>query len=233
MNRQEYYPIQNNDQISWLGNFRGKLPGHCDRLGIAAGDYTPILKDAAYLAYLLGTWIGALRTYSKACTVYMELAQMGHGSSERPTFPDPPLPDGVEEVPPGALRRIFAFVQRLKKTPDCDQATQRDLGLLPRPDYAEHRAPGFEPSLLPWQTGQMVKVRFFKYGHEGVLVQSRRGDLDGSWEQVGVTTASPWFDKRPLLVAGQPEVREYRLCFWDKGEGNGDWTAVSRVTVSP
>jgi hypothetical protein len=40
-------------------------------------------------------------------------------------------------------------------------------------------------------------------------------------------------DERPLLVAGQPEVREYRMRFWDKGTPNGDWTDVVKVTVSP
>jgi len=34
-------------------------------------------------------------------------------------------------------------------------------------------------------------------------------------------------------VAGQPEVREYRLRFWDAGEENGDWTNVASTTVSP
>ncbi|MCA1963224.1 MAG: hypothetical protein LDL31_04705 [Prosthecobacter sp.] len=40
-------------------------------------------------------------------------------------------------------------------------------------------------------------------------------------------------DERPLLVAGAPEVREYRMRFWDKGTPNGDWTDVVKVTVSP
>ena len=35
------------------------------------------------------------------------------------------------------------------------------------------------------------------------------------------------------LVAGQPEVREYRMRFWDKGTPNGDWTPVQKQTVSP
>ena len=35
------------------------------------------------------------------------------------------------------------------------------------------------------------------------------------------------------LAAGQPEVREYRMRFWDKGTPNGDWTDIVRITVSP
>jgi len=29
-------------------------------------------------------------------------------------------------------------------------------------------------------------------------------------------------DERPLLAAGTPEVREYRMRLWDKGTPNGD-----------
>ena len=37
---------------------------------------------------------------------------------------------------------------------------------------------------------------------------------------------------RPLLVPGQPEIREYKLRFWDAGQENGDWTDVASATVS-
>ncbi|WP_461784857.1 hypothetical protein [Prosthecobacter sp.] len=42
-----------------------------------------------------------------------------------------------------------------------------------------------------------------------------------------------YMDERPLLQAGTPEFREYRMRFWDKGPPNGDWTDVVKVTVSP
>ncbi len=48
-----------------------------------------------------------------------------------------------------------------------------------------------------------------------------------------IDTESPYMDERPLLVAATPEVREYRMRFWDKGTPNGDWTDVVKVTVSP
>jgi hypothetical protein len=40
-------------------------------------------------------------------------------------------------------------------------------------------------------------------------------------------------DDRPLLVAGTPEVRKYRLRYWDKGLANGDWSATATITVGP
>ena len=76
-----------------------------------------------------------------------------------------------------------------------------------------------------------MRLTFFKYSHMGVHIESRRGN--GLWEFLSVDTETPYLDERPLLGAGQPEVREYRMRFWDKGTPNGDWTDVSSVTVSP
>lgn len=50
---------------------------------------------------------------------------------------------------------------------------------------------------------------------------------------MAVDSESPYLDERPLLVAGTPEVRKYRLRYWDKGTPNGDWSAVLNITVAP
>lgn len=69
-----------------------------------------------------------------------------------------------------------------------------------------------------------------KHGHTGAHFESRRAG--GDWEFLGVDTESLYVDTRPLLVAGKPEVREYRAQFWDHGQPNGDWTDVARITVA-
>jgi hypothetical protein len=59
--------------------------------------------------------------------------------------------------------------------------------------------------------------------------------LGGAFQPAGAAPAR-WCcppSPRPLLVAGQPEVRECRMRFWDQGTPNGDWTDVVKVTVSP
>ena len=79
--------------------------------------------------------------------------------------------------------------------------------------------------------GERVKLMFTKYSHDGVIVESRRGD--GDWEVLGVVVTKPWYDERDLLVANVPEIREYRLRWWDKGIVNGEYTAVQRVNIGP
>ncbi len=61
--------------------------------------------------------------------------------------------------------------------------------------------------------------------------ESKRGA--GGWEFIGIDTGSPYMDERPLLAAGQPEVREYRVRYWDKATPNGDWTASAKIAVAP
>jgi hypothetical protein len=48
---------------------------------------------------------------------------------------------------------------------------------------------------------------------------------------LAVDMVTPYIDNQPLLVANTPETREYRMSFWDAGEANGDWTAVTKVMV--
>ena len=42
-----------------------------------------------------------------------------------------------------------------------------------------------------------------------------------------------YLDLRPLLDPLLPEIREYRLRYWDKGDANGEYSAVQRVNVGP
>ena len=76
---------------------------------------------------------------------------------------------------------------------------------------------------------QQGRINFTKYTHQGVYVESRRGG--SAWEFLAIDTERPYVDERPLVVAGTPEVREYRLRYWDKGTPNGPWTDVAKITV--
>ena len=50
---------------------------------------------------------------------------------------------------------------------------------------------------------------------------------------LAIDTEVPYLDDRPLQVAGTPEVRKYRLRYWDKGNPNGDWSDTATITVGP
>jgi hypothetical protein len=233
MKRQNYYPSRIGDQVNWLDNFSVKLPIHGAAVGLAAGDITAAVNDAKYGNYLLGTWLSAVRAFAPSTTEAVDGALTGTGTTAiaLPTFTAPALPTGVTAPLPGVLTRLFALIGQIKKASGYTETIGADLNIIGPPE-TEKSEPKFLPELVQGATGQTVKLTFYKYTHMGVYIESRRGP-GGAWEFLGIDTESPYVDERPLLAATTPEVREYRMRFWDKGTPNGDWTAVSKVTVSP
>jgi hypothetical protein len=53
----------------------------------------------------------------------------------------------------------------------------------------------------------------------------------GEWFALGADNSKPHYDPRPLLDPALPEVREYRLRWWDKGEPNGEFSPVQKIVV--
>ena len=102
---------------------------------------------------------------------------------------------------------------------------------IPPPPPGSNQPPRISLSINQTPAMQEVLVKFFKDGHEGIWLESRRGA--GAWEFVSISTKSPYTDTRALLNPAQAEVREYRAMFWDSGQPNGDWCDVAKITVSP
>lgn len=232
MKRQDYYPSRIGDQVNWLANYAVKLPLHGATLGVAPADVTASVNDAKYANYVLGTWLSAVRSFSPSTTDAVDDVLTGSGTDPMvlPTFTAPALPAGVSAALPGTLTRLFALIAKLKLSAGYTEAIGTDLGVVGS-ETTEKALPKFLTELMQGAGCQCVKLTFYKYTHMGVHIEGRRGA--GAWEFLGVDTESPYMDERPLLVAGVPEVREYRMRFWDKGTANGDWTDVGRVTVSP
>ena len=235
MKRNEYYPRQLGDRPEWHHNFATKLPGYATAFGLSTGVVNAAVADNLTLAYGLGDWITNVRKFAPACTAGLELLASGSGDGDF-AFPGytaptpPPLPGGITAVLPGALDRTFLLVKEIKGKKAYTSAMGLDLRIVGEEDAAEHNRPEFNLKTEAGDGCHCVKIRFKKFGHTGVVIYSKRGS--GGWELLGIDTVSPYQDERPLLVAGQPEIREYKLRFWDAGNENGDWTDVASITVS-
>jgi hypothetical protein len=232
MRRKEYFPGRIGDQVNWLDNFAVKLPIHGPTLGVSAGDITAAVNDARYARYVLGTWLSAVRNFAPSTTDAVDevLGGVGTEPMDLPTFTAPALPAGVTAALPGTLTRIFTLIAQMKLNGNYTETIGTDLGVVGE-EETEKPAPKQSATVEQGSGCQCVRLTFAKYGHMGVHIESRRGT--GPFEFLAVDTETPYLDERPLLVASQPEVREYRMRFWDKGTPNGDWTGVAKVTVSP
>jgi hypothetical protein len=233
MTRQKWYPSRITDQIPWLENFRTKLPGYETPLGLPPAHVDACVASCRFVIYILSQWLAAVRTFGPAATEAVDLLLSGEGPDAvvLPVFTPPTLPTGVASVPPGALTRLFDLVALIKSSAAYTQTIGEDLGIVAPEDTADHPVPVFKLEAVQGAACQAVKISFTKYNHMGVWIESRRGT--GGFEFLAIDTESPYLDERPLLAAGQPEIREYRLRYWDKGTPNGDWTDTAKITVAP
>jgi hypothetical protein len=67
---------------------------------------------------------------------------------------------------------------------------------------------------------------------DGVIIESQRGS-EVDWTPMGTDRFAPWIDTRAPLVAGQPEVRRYRIRYLDGDDPVGLDSAVLSVTTIP
>jgi hypothetical protein len=78
----------------------------------------------------------------------------------------------------------------------------------------------------------VVELQFNKSQSDGVnLYASREGDA--GFVFLARDTASPYVDNRPLLVAGKPEVRQYKAIYVVNDAEIGQSSAEVTVTVAP
>jgi len=226
MARARFYPVRIGDQIVWLRNFRNKIGGYQTTLGYAAGDITAVVADCDRLAWLLDTFQQAVQSFAQAATAHLRLVQNGPGAApvDPPAFSLPATPAPPANVVPGALKRLMLFIANLKTRPGYTPPIGEDLGIIGAETSDDPDA--FPNAKATAKSGQVV-INFPKDGHLGVWIESQVGN-ETEWTHIAIDTSDPYNDTRPLKVAGVPEKRRYRLCFWD-GDPTRVWSPVVEV----
>lgn len=233
MKRQRYFIDTVDARPGWFANYATQLSIANAVLALPAGEVTASIADARFCQYASGIWLTAVREFGPASTASLEELFTGAGPNAYvlPSFAAPALPAGVTAVPPGALDRIFNFVQAIKSRPAYTEAIGLQLGVVGQEDATLHPVPEFTLKKERGGGCECVKISFKKFGRQGVVIHSKRGGA--AWEMLGIDLHSPYLDERPLLVAAVPEVRDYRLQFYDDAAAVGDFTDVSSMTVTP
>lgn len=225
--RNSYYPTRNGDQIVWLRNFRNKISSYQAPLAYSAADIAGVVADADRCIYLLDTVQGAAQSFAQAVTAHIDLVLNGPETPNPVAPPDfnlPAAPPPPANVPPGALKRIFAFIANLKTRDAYTGDIGADLQIIPTATPVDPNA--IPPADAEARSGEVV-VTFKKMGHTGVWIEGQAGS-ETDWSFLAIDTTNPYNDTRPLKVGGAPEKRRYRLCFWD-GDPTRVWTPVIEV----
>lgn len=239
MKRDNYYPRLLSARPEWHANFAAKLIIYGPALGLTTEQVDNGVADNRVLAYGLGDWLTNIREQGLASTSSLKDLKSGTGLDPFafPAYnvPMPPtLPVGITAVLPGALDHTFKLVQVIKGLPGYTETIGLAMGIVgsvtPTPPPGSS-IPRIKVTAIQGEDQQIAQLKFIKDGHEGIWAETRRNG--GAWEFLQNSSKSPILDARPLLVAGQAEIREYRARFWDKGVPNGDWCDVAKVTVGP
>jgi hypothetical protein len=235
MKYQRYFPNTIGEQGIWLSNFIEKLPVHATALELPPSRVEVCIAECKFMHYVLRDWLTGVRTFGRAATAATEMLLTGEKRVPvtLPVFTPPPLPEGVETALAGALNRVFDLVQLIKISPGFTDSIGHDLGIMvtARTPSAARAVPSIKPKVVNGSSNEAVQLGFIKNGHMGVWIEYQRAERP--WEYVNIVTESPYLDDRALEVAGVPEVRRYRMRYWDKGEPSSDWSDVLTVTVGP
>lgn len=112
-----------------------------------------------------------------------------------------------------AEEEVRKLARRIKAHKTYTAAIGQQLGIEGSEDTTDLSAakPKLAGRALPHA---VVELTFNKSKSDGVnLYSQREGENGGAWTFLARDTQSPYVDNRPLLVAGKPEVRQYKAIY--------------------
>ena len=233
MKKGNYYPSAQNDQILWLTNFGGKLPGLAGDLKLTLDQVKAAVADCGWLIYLLQFWLPATRQWSQTGTNALAEAQTGDGTGLMvlPVFVAPALPTGVVPVNTGALTRLFALVQTIKNSGLCSDTNAGILGIVgsaqPGPDFTTLQ-PVFTLAIVGGQV--VIKWNFAGYSAflDAIEIQVDRADGKG-FNLLTIDTTPGYTDTQPFPAA--KTVWTYRAIYQLNDARVGVWSQSVSIAV--
>lgn len=207
MSRKDYLPSGLAERNLWFINFVTKLKTHEKTLGISAALMLVVVADGLAIAYTLNL-VEAAKTSLDTVIAYRDAlfsGVIGTTPAPFPVFTTPATPPAA--VIPGIFPRTRQTIKMIKANPACTLAIQEDLGIV-----GEDITEDFDNVKLQLKakfSGGKVNGKYIKKGATGALIESKRGD-ETEFSFFAVVTKASFTDKRPNLVAGKAENREYR-----------------------
>ena len=215
--------------LIWIQNFARKIIDHAATLDIDATTITQITNDA----YLCGYAVQLTEIYKHELSETVKFRKLLYNGDKSlvlgypvapvlPVLPGPPVPKA------GVVQRVSKLAKGIKLHPNYTEAIGKDLGIIGAEqviDWSE-QAPVLKLKLQ----SNKVRVDFNKGLSDGIRIYSRRGD-ETEWTFLDVDANPPYFDKRPNLVTGKGETREYKAVFILKDEEVGMESAIYPISV--
>jgi hypothetical protein len=186
MAKQDYIPAGIQPFMVWHDQFKTAVLANATTFGLVTADTTPITADNT--------------DYHTKVT-----AQTAAANASKQATAD------LSASRTNAEKHARALAKRIKAHPAYTVALGNLLGLEGPQDTTDLTT--LAPELYGEdKRGGVVELDFNLAGSDGVNIYSRR-DGDGDFKFLARDTVPPSVDNRPMLVAGKPELREYKAVF--------------------
>ena len=222
----DYYPTREDELIAWHAAFSAAVSSYAGVLGLDAGLVTQIALDASVVSTVLG-YNEQAQNFGAEVVGFKN--QVLHGELNLPNPPLPTVP-GAISLGLGWMANIEArtrqYVAQIKANAAYTNQMGQDMGI-----FGVTPPAGQVTVTAQALTQSQVAIQVFKAGFGTVVLDSRVAG--GAWEQIAFLTDVNYVDARAPLVAGQPEVREYRVQGYEDNARQGALSPVVQVVTVP
>jgi hypothetical protein len=227
-----WIPVRESDRLVWLQNFNLKIGLYVGTASITAGDVTLVGNWLATYLWIINR-AEQIRTVSQDLTTWKSIFADGPEGAALGAFPTAPV---YPATPPlftptaGMFLQLVRMAERIRNSAGYTQAIGEDLGIVP-PGGGGGPLPDPVIELIALPNSE-VRVNWVKGRADSIIIESQRAG-ETTWTLLGTDSSSPYLDSRAPLVAGQPEVRRYRVRYVVNDEPVGNYSAVASVTTVP
>lgn len=215
--------------VDWFDNFTTKLTIHGPTTGIPALRITQSRSEYVWLAFAVMDTDNAEVEWHERVKWRDTFFGGADGEPQAPYPTDNTVSYPAGTPPPaGLLVRLRQLIQQIKKNSAYTESIGAELGILTPPVPPRPAAP--TPRATPGENSHVL-LDCPLQGWDAVEIESKRGT--GGWELLAVCLKRKYTDTRAPLVAGQPEVRDYRCRFRDGDTSQEIYSDVVRVTTKP
>ncbi|RIJ98984.1 MAG: hypothetical protein DCC46_10110 [Armatimonadetes bacterium] len=226
----DWYPKSIPALIPWHANFSTQASATGTSHGLTTSQVQQIGSDNAVVASCI-PYVEGVEAFAQAVTEWRNLLLSGPNGTALPPVPTVPTTFVYPPGPPPALPsiefRTRQYAALIRSSVGYTAEIGEQYGII-APAEGLPSTPSLQAFAL---SGSQVRLAIAKGGYEVLAVDSRRGG--GSWEQIGVSMTAEYIDARAPLVAGQPEVREYRCQGMSNNARVGDVSPVVSAVTTP
>jgi len=222
-----FYPDKLADRVAWHANFSAQAAATGVARGLTAGQVTQIAADAIEVSNIVN-YLEAVDAFSQAVTEYKNIMLEGDPGASLPPVPTVPATISVAlGALPGIEARTRQFAGILRAAVGYTPEIGELYGIV-APAGGGLATPSLQVFAL---TASQVRVAISKGGYDVVAIDGRING--GAWTFLGIAQTAEYLDARAPVVAGQPELREYRAQGMTDNNRVGDNSAVAGVWTLP